>query len=204
MLYILSLAVLFVLLSTKQVNGQGKCSSGQETVLLHFDDITLTPASFAHLPLPYKGFILRTSAFGNPPVFLKNTTTDSTANVYYIRAASTPPNLVFTDGKSLTITSADLSVQGKKFGVLNFTVASIFFQDMAFLVQALRSGKVVRQIPLNLTQTLPTTVEVNEQNIDTLLLSCGIDDINLCAHMAFDSFTLCHWKKGKNKGNFNF
>jgi len=186
--YLLGLTLLLALLTEAKAQ-LTKCNGASQLIELHFDDILVTSTSYVVLQRPYKGF----NFVGSDSPFPLIMNTSANTNLYFNQAASTKPNLIFTDGAALFLTYSDQSQSKKAFGVLTFTISSIFYPNMAVTIQTLRNDKIQTITNITVPLTVPTTVVVGQDNIDMLVVSCTFgDNLDLCMHMAFDSFMVCH------------
>jgi len=189
MLHLVVVVLCFFILFVDTVKGQTtRCNGASELIQLHFDDLYAPTAKFDPLPIPYKGFNIIKSRI--PPALLMNTTY---ANLwFYTAAATTPPNLIFTSAETLFVKWSDESQNKRAFTVLNFTLASIFIGNMGVVVQTLRNDNVISSQTIFLPITVPQTIIVGQSNVDTLVIGCLDPSIDTCAHMAFDTFMMCH------------
>lgn len=180
---------LLLALATEAKAQVSTCKVSESLIQLNFDDLLLVNEDFIQLVVPYKEFTLL-AARSTPYMLLLNT---SYAGIpYFSNSATTGSNIIFTDGEPLTMYYSDQTQNAKAFTLLNFSLTSIFLDNMSILVDVSRNNKLVKSLPYLLRRGVPTLINVGEANIDRLFVHCLDEALPLCAHMAFDSFRLCH------------
>lgn len=187
MLYFIAMTVLLAFVSASRA----QCNGGDSLVQLNFDDIVVTGA-YTYMPMysPYKGFnVIRGGS--TPTPFVLNTSHPN-VTAYYAQLASSPTNIIFTGYETITITYASTVQSQKAFTVLNFTMASVYYDNQRVLIQASRDGKIIKALDISLRYQTVTPIVMNQNNVDRLYITCFEQSLEACAHMAFDSFMLCH------------
>jgi hypothetical protein len=185
MLYFVALTVLLALVSCSKA----QCNGGTTLQQLNFDEFTF-PDLYTDLSTPYKGFNI-VKGGSNPAVPLLNTAHPD-AVPYYSQLASSPTNIIFTGYESLTITYSSQQQNLKTFAVFNFTMASVYYDNQRVIIQASRDGKIIKALDVTLRYQVVTPIVLNQNNVDRLYITCFNQSIDTCAHMAFDTFMLCH------------
>ncbi len=185
MLYFIALTVLLALVACRKA----QCTGGTTLQQLNFDEFTF-PDLYTQLNTPYKGFNI-VKGGSNPRVPLLNTAHPD-AVPYYDQLASSPTNLIFTGYETLTLTYAFQQQNLKTFTVLNFTMASVYYDNQRVIIQATRDNKIIRTLDVTLRYQAVTPIVLNQNNVDRLYITRFNQSIDTCAHMAFDTFMLCH------------
>jgi len=166
---------------------------GKTTVTtFKFDDVTVINAeSYTALPRPYNGFVFRRVntpyvSYPDDHIPVMNVSS-SVIPSYFVNGATSPPNLLFTTGESMSIRKSN----NRTFAITTLQMKSIYIGQMAIFINTSRLGVVTSSQLLNLPTSAPLLVSINQNGLDEILIGCVNPQFATCAHITFDDISLC-------------
>lgn len=187
-MYFLWFSVIAIVCTVLPSHSEAVCRSGTSNrIRLEFDEIRVD-STYKELPVPYRGFNLtrlQGRAGKEASVMLMNVSGVPIGG--YQNAATSYPNIVFTNGETLRISRPG----GRLFSVESLWMKSVFRNNQAILIETYRQFRLLTTRQVFLPMKRPVELIINVSSMDRLLISCTNSNPNTCGHMTFDDITLC-------------